>query len=50
DGDQVYFNVKRNAKVINLLRSYCHTKQLDYKTVNFFHNGVRLRRRGTAQQ
>ncbi|KAI3465688.1 hypothetical protein Pfo_022351 [Paulownia fortunei] len=42
DGDKVYYQVRRDKKIQNLLFTYCKGKNLEYNEVAFLHNSQRI--------
>ncbi|CAK9141434.1 unnamed protein product [Ilex paraguariensis] len=42
DGNEVFFRIKRSARLQKLLMAYCERKQLDYRSMEFLFNGERI--------
>ncbi|KAH7834086.1 hypothetical protein Vadar_012631 [Vaccinium darrowii] len=42
DGVDVFFNIKRNAKLKKVLMAYCEKQNYEYKTIVFLYNGERI--------
>ncbi|XP_047945066.1 small ubiquitin-related modifier 2-like [Salvia hispanica] len=49
-GEQMYVRVKVSTEIKRLLKSYCIQKHLEYGTVDFYLEGIRVPRIGTIGQ
>ncbi|KAI3913102.1 hypothetical protein MKW98_007118 [Papaver atlanticum] len=47
---EVCFRVKRNAKIGKLMEAYGEAKKVDYRTLRFLHEGVRIKEEHTTDQ
>ncbi|KAG8369649.1 hypothetical protein BUALT_Bualt14G0035600 [Buddleja alternifolia] len=50
DGDKVYYQVRRDKKIQNLLLTYCKDKHLDYNVVAFLHYGQKIKATSTPNE
>lgn len=50
NGEEVYFKVKRSAKMKRLFNAYCKRYNVDVSTMRFFYQGERVNEEQTSDE
>ena len=50
NGEEVYFKVKKTAKMRRLFQAYCKRLGVDHETMRFFYQGERINEESTPEE